>query len=114
MARSEDKSKSGSLSSSESNPAWLRYEQALKATGYFRDYMDGSKPYQQLMLKAKVFFDGNLNTTQHNGESHTDLIVRDLRNLIQTTTFNLEELKQESSSLSSDDGYSYFPDRINF
>jgi hypothetical protein len=86
-----------------SSPGWLRYVGALKSTGYFREYLEGSKPYQQLLAEAKRFYDSNLSSgLQNTGDSEG--VIRDLESLVHTTKVDGEKLKEESASLPSDDG----------
>lgn len=96
-----DCEENGTSSSIDQNPGWLRYEETLKKTGYFREYMEGSKPYQQLQTGAKDFYRNNLIGEIQPSE---DCVSRDLKNLLQTVEVDVDKLAEESKSLPDDDG----------
>jgi len=73
----------------------------LKKTGYYHDYLEGSKPHQQLQAKAKDFYTNNLSGSNQSSE---DYLSRDLKNLLKTVHVNVDKLVEESKDLPIDDG----------
>lgn len=92
------------------NFGWLRYEEALKKTGYFRGYMEGSKPYQDLLSGAKDFYKTNLaNVDGNSSASHPvfswkESVCQEVKHLADTVKVDLDQLQSESETLPEDDG----------
>ncbi|CAL8122668.1 unnamed protein product [Orchesella dallaii] len=89
----------------EDNAGWLRYEQSLKKTGYFKDYLEGSRPYSQLAEKAKSFFNDNL--TEYVRLEHEDVMLKHFKNIYNNISVDIEKLKTESKSQAPDDDDSW-------
>lgn len=107
QCQNESHTSNGASNSDDSG--WLRYEQALKKTGYFRGFMEGSKPYQDLLKEAKEFFKVNLQPAANNSNSRDSFswkqtICREVKNLVQNADVNLVALNEESVTLPLDDG----------
>ncbi|CAG7786026.1 unnamed protein product [Allacma fusca] len=81
---------------------YLSYLQSLKKFGYFQDYLEGSKPYRELVGRAKNFFRQNI--SRKNGEDHSsDVTLESLRNLLKSVKVDLENLQREAENLPQDD-----------
>lgn len=84
---------------------WLRYEQSLKKTGYFKDYLEGSKPYTQLAEKARSFFNDNL--TEYVRLGHEDVMLKHFKNSYNTINVDVKALKAQAQDLPQDDDESW-------
>lgn len=84
------------------NEGWLRYEQSLRKMGYFKDYLEGSKPYVQLTEKAKSFFNDNL--TEYVRLGHEDVMLKHFKNVYNTISVDANALAAKSKNLPPDDG----------
>eukprot|EP00099_Drosophila_melanogaster_P020700 NP_647707.1 ecdysoneless [Drosophila melanogaster] len=80
-------------------PAWRSYLRSLLSKGYFRDNIEGSAEYQELLNKAKVYFRGNqerFRTASRAGAEILDL-------LLHPAEAASEELRDEENNLQPSD-----------
>ncbi|KAH8274936.1 hypothetical protein KR018_001301 [Drosophila ironensis] len=83
----------------EETPAWRAYLRSLQGKGYFRDNLEGSAEYQQLLSKAKDFFSENqarFRTTARVGAEILEM-------LLHPTESACEELRGEEKNLQPSD-----------
>ncbi|XP_016934903.2 protein ecdysoneless [Drosophila suzukii] len=83
----------------EDMPAWRSYLRSLQGKGYFRNNIEGSAEYQELLNKAKDYFRGNqarFRTAPRAGAEILDL-------LLHPTEAASEELRDEENNLQPSD-----------
>ncbi|XP_037721097.1 protein ecdysoneless [Drosophila subpulchrella] len=83
----------------EDMPAWRSYLRSLQGKGYFRNNIEGSAEYQELLNKAKDYFRGNqarFRTASRAGAEILDL-------LLHPTEAASEELRDEEHNLQPSD-----------
>ncbi|KAH8296050.1 hypothetical protein KR054_001089 [Drosophila jambulina] len=83
----------------EEMPAWRSYLRSLQAKGYFRDNVEGSAAYQELMAKAKDYFRGN----QERFRTATRVGAEILDLLLHPAEAASEELRDEENNLQPSD-----------
>ena len=64
---------------------------------FFQDFLDGSKPHNELMEKAREFY---VNSVGVEGEAKKPVILR----LMQSVFADIEKFKKAESHLPADDG----------
>ncbi|EDV50286.1 protein ecdysoneless [Drosophila erecta] len=80
-------------------PAWRSYLRSLQSKGYFRENIEGSAEYQELLHKAKQYFHGNqerFRTASRAGAEILDL-------LLHPAEAASEELRDEQNNLQPSD-----------
>ncbi|XP_015230095.1 PREDICTED: protein ecdysoneless homolog [Cyprinodon variegatus] len=84
------------------NPQWKSFMESLKKNGYFRDQLEGSSLYKELLRSAEIFFKQSV-MSQPSSRSAGEEILQ----LLQSSPFNLEELKKLESQLPQEDSDSW-------
>lgn len=85
----------------ELDPRWNRFLAALTDKGFFHDYVEHSKPYGELLEKAREFF---LASVSIGDDSPKPSVV--LR-LLQTVSADMDKLKRDEANLPPDDDDSW-------
>ncbi|XP_017023180.1 protein ecdysoneless [Drosophila kikkawai] len=83
----------------EETPAWRSYLRSLQGKGYFRDNIEGSAEYQELLAKAKDYFRGN----QERFRTATRVGAEILELLLHPAEAASEELRDEENNLQPSD-----------
>ncbi|KAK9959479.1 hypothetical protein ABG768_009603 [Culter alburnus] len=98
-------SKSGQSSSEQetqvsSNPLWRGFLDSLKKNGYFKDELEGSARYRDLMTSAENFFRQSVTST-HRPDIHNpgDEVLK----VMEGASYSLEGLKKQEAHLPPED-----------
>lgn len=83
----------------EEMPAWRSYLRSLQGKGYFRDNIEGSAEYKELLAKAKDYFRGN----QERFRTSTRVGAEILDLLLHPAEAASEELRDEENNLQPSD-----------
>ncbi|XP_046658079.1 protein ecdysoneless-like [Daphnia pulicaria] len=79
---------------------WNRFLNTLKEKGFFQDFLDGSKPHNELMEKAREFY---INSVGVEGPAKKPVILR----LMQSVCADVDKFKKVESHLPADDDDSW-------
>ncbi|KAH8262355.1 hypothetical protein KR026_000439 [Drosophila bipectinata] len=80
-------------------PAWRAYHRSLQSKGYFKDNLEGSAEYQQLLTKAMDYFRGN----QERFRTAPQVGAEILELLLHPAEAASEELRDEENNLQPSD-----------
>lgn len=95
-------SQAKSSSDIDNDKSWLAYLKNLRSKNYFKDLIENSKEYNDLLNKAKEYFISNQDSMQY-GLS----VGQEILNLTKNLDYDLDELKEEQKSLPDDDDESW-------
>jgi len=94
---------------------WSQYFSKLKHSGYFKDYLPGSKPYQQLLETATRNFSLTSSQQENSYEPTEDCVDLSIKAADHINRFlelisdeDIEKLKSESTNLPANDGKTMF------
>ncbi|KAI4471110.1 sgt1 protein hsgt1 suppressor of gcr2 [Holotrichia oblita] len=99
------------IAGDENDKDWKAYQQKLQEKGYFKDLLEHSKEYNQLLNKAKEYY-ANYKGSHVSNTS----IGQELLKLLQSLDHNPEEFKQAGTNLPADDDDSWLnisPQELN-
>ncbi|TRZ00723.1 hypothetical protein DNTS_007163 [Danionella cerebrum] len=87
-----------------SEPLWRGFLESLKKRGYFKNELEGSSRYRELMTSAESFFRQSL-ITNHRPDLHSpgDEVLK----VLKSATFSLEDLKIQEAQLPPEDSDSW-------
>ncbi|KAL6478331.1 hypothetical protein MHYP_G00141660 [Metynnis hypsauchen] len=83
-----------------SDPRWRGFLDSLQRNGYFKGELEGSVRYRELMTSAENFFKQSVTRT-HSSSVHGP--GEEVLQVLQSTPYNLEELKKQEAHLPPDD-----------
>ncbi|XP_044737684.1 protein ecdysoneless [Chrysoperla carnea] len=86
----------------ESDRSWHNFMKSLNKQNYFRDLLEHSKEYNELLEKAKVYYKEKCETAHS-----TPLIGKEILDLSKTLDFNEEDLKMLEKNLPEEDDDSW-------
>lgn len=86
----------------ESDKGWHNYLNTLKSKGYFKDNLEHSVEYKNLLNKAKEYYTSNRDNAQC-----VTTVGKEILELMKTTDYKLDELRREETNLLPDDDESW-------
>ncbi|XP_067876574.1 protein ecdysoneless homolog [Heterodontus francisci] len=95
---------SKTVSSSSSDPLWEGFIKSLKKNNYFREELEGSARYRELLQMAEVYFQRSVARPK---SSSTLSPGEQVLQLLQTLSYSVEELQKEEDSLPPEDDDSW-------
>ncbi|XP_062863623.1 protein ecdysoneless homolog isoform X2 [Trichomycterus rosablanca] len=90
----------GAESPVSTNPLWRGFLDSLKRNGYFREELEGSLRYRELMTSAEDFFKRSVTNTKDSPDHGPG---EEVLRVLENTSYSLEELKEKEAHLPPED-----------